>query len=291
MRTLTSGSIVLGFVVVLLSWDVSKRFIHVSPLQLAASIEVGDRKALSFAPQSQAPSAPADVGTKSSVGTSASASGEAPKSVAGLIAGAQRATPETSRRFGDAPALPVRQFTPGSKAHAEAIVTAIDSEESRNTVAPLARLYFAFFDRAADYEGLNYYIDERHFGSSLEAIADEFAGSDEFRIRYGSLDNAAYFDRVYRNIFDAVPDSAQRASWIAQLDAGMSRGQLMVAFSESGAFQAATSNEVFVTMAYAEALRREPDPAGFARWVRFLDAGNPREAVIAGLLGGTRTKR
>jgi hypothetical protein len=190
----------------------------------------------------------------------------------------------TAKRSADGLALPVRQFPPGSKAHVEAIVTAIDSEESRSMVAPLARLYFAFFDRVADYEGLNYYVGERDAGMSLESIAAEFAGSEEFRIRYGALDNAAFIDRVYRNVFDAPPDAAQRAQWIAQLDAGVTRGQVMLAFSESPAFRMASGNEVFVTMAYAEALRREPDPADFARWVRFLDAGNPREAVVAGLL-------
>ncbi|MEO7810818.1 MAG: DUF4214 domain-containing protein [Usitatibacter sp.] len=167
-------------------------------------------------------------------------------------------------------------------------MTAIDSEESSNAVAPLARLYFAFMDRAADYEGLNYYIGERDGGMSLESIAEEFAGSTEFGLRYGELDHAAFVDRVFRNVFDASPDAAQRAYWIARLESGMTRGQVMLAFSESAAFRTASSNEVFVTMAYAEALRREPDPAGFARWVRFLDAGNPREAVIAGLLGGGR---
>lgn len=201
---------------------------------------------------------------------------------------AARQVPPTARRLAEVNGPPVREFTPGSKAHIEALATAIDSEESRNTVAPLARLYFAFFDRFSDYEGLNYYIDERNGGVSLEAIADEFAGSTEFNLRYGALDNAAFIDRMFRNVFDMPPDPAQRAFWIAQLESGTTRGQVMISFSESGAFRAATSNEIFVTMAYAEALRREPDPAGFARWVRFLDAGNPREAVIAGLLGGGR---
>jgi hypothetical protein len=200
--------------------------------------------------------------------------------------GAQPAT--TGKRLVEDPALPVRQFPRGSKAHVQAIAEAVDSEESRKTVAPLARLYFAFFDRAADYEGLNYYIEERDAGSSLESIAAEFAGSEEFRLRYGALDNAAFIDRVYRNVFDALPDAAHRAYWIGQLDSGMSRGQVMVAFSESEAFRVASGNEVFVTMAFAEALRRAPEPDEFSRWVRFLDAGKPREALIAGLLAPRR---
>ena len=284
MRALAGGSVVLGLVVVLVSWDVSKRFIAVSPLPRIASFEVADRSPPASAAQD--PSPPAGRGIESPD----SASRALEPAPAEPVQSIARTSPElrqpisTPKLSAESPDLPVRQFPPGSKAHVAAIATAIDSEESRNMVAPLARLYFAYFDRYSDYEGLNYYIGERDAGMSLQAIADEFAGSLEFRLRYGTLDNAAFVDRIYRNVFDAPPDSANRAYWIAQLDSGVSRGQVMLAFSESSAFRTASSNEVFVTMAYAEALRREPDPAGFARWVRFLDAGNAREAVIAGLL-------
>ena len=291
MRTLGLGSVVLGFVLVLMSWDATRRFAHVRLHSPAPSIEIGDLRAeVSVTP------APAHAGREATSAKPAAPSPqpeaiEAIRSAARPGTEARRSMAEMARRSRDAPPLSVREFTPGSKAHAEAIASTIASNEHRNTVEPLARLYFAFFDRVADFEGLSYYIDERDGDVSLASIAEEFAGSTEFRLRYGTLDNAAFIDRIYRNIFDAVPDSAQRAYWIGQLDAGMSRGNVMLAFSESGAFRTATSNEVFVTMAYAETLRQAPDAAGLARWVRVLEAGNPREAVIAGLLGGTRKTR
>lgn len=286
MRALAFGSVVLGFAAVLLSWDASKRFTHVQVGPLVPSFEIG--RAEAYPPAQQAPAiGTRDFGVpKSGVDASDGAPLEATKPVSRLSFGSQPPLPNTAKQVLDPPTLGIRQVTPGSKAHAEAIASTIASNEYRNTVEPLARLYFAFFDRTADYEGLNYYIDERDGGVSLDSIADEFAGSPEFRLRYSSLDNAAFIDRMYRNVFDTPPDSAQRAHWIAQLEAGMSRGEMMVAFSESPSFRAATGNEVFVTLAYAETLGRHPDPAGFTRWVRFLDAGNPREAVIAGLLGG-----
>lgn len=291
MRTLGLGSVVLGFALVLLSWDASRRFMSARLHSEAPTVEIGHTRAgVSVAP------APANAGReadlpKPGAGGPEPAPVEATRSAVRLNADARRSVPETARGSRDLPALPVRQFTPGSKAHAEAIASTIASNEYRDTVEPLARLYFAFFDRVADYEGLNYYIDERDGAVSLASIADEFAGSTEFRLRYGTLDNAAFIERLYRNVFDAVPDSAQRAYWIGQLDAGMSRGSVMLAFSESGAFRTLTANEVFVTLAYAETLRRAPDAAGFAHWVRFLEAGNSCEAVIAGLLGGPRKTR
>lgn len=294
MRALTGGSVVLAFAVVLLSWDASRRLAHVSSQQRAPSFEISEGRQVALARETVTLAAD-EPGTRDAPGPIGAGT---PDPAMPWQAGSTARQPprarepmSATRRPLDAPRLAVRQFTPGSKEHAEAIQSRIESDDYRGTVAPLARLYFAFFDRGADVEGLNYYTDERDAGVSLEAIADEFAGSEEFGIRYGALDNAAFFDRMFRNVFDVPPDNAQRAYWIAQLDTGMSRGRLMVAFSESGAFQVATANEVFVTMAYAEALGREPDAASFARWVRFLDAGNPRTAVIAGLIGSGRAPR
>lgn len=177
----------------------------------------------------------------------------------------------------------IRTFTPGSDAHARAIASNLGSAEFRETVSPLARLYFGFFGRFPDQEGLDHYAARRNEGTSLEAIADEFAGSAEFEMRYGRLDNAAFVDRVLRNVGGG--DAAQRAAWIAALDAGeMTRGQVMLAFSEGPMFQRRVTNEVFVALAYAETLGRTPDPDGFAHWLAHLRSGGSREAVISGLL-------
>jgi hypothetical protein len=180
----------------------------------------------------------------------------------------------------------VHRFAPGSKGHAEAIASTLASGGVQALAAPVARLYFASFNRAPDYEGLNYYIDERNGGEPLAAIADEFAGSVEFDGRYGELDNAAFVDRIHLNIAGSAADAALRAQWIAQLDSGaMTRGELMVALSESTQFRSLTANPVFVTLAYAETLGRAPSPAELERWVAYLDRGHPRDEVIQELLG------
>lgn len=183
------------------------------------------------------------------------------------------------------PAFAVREFAPGSRAHSEAIAGNIASEEFQDVVTPLARLYLAYFGRVPDHEGLDYYIGERDRGEPLEAIADEFAGSAEFNARYGALDHAAFVDRVHRNIFGIPPSAEQRAYWVDELASGrLTRGQVMLINSESPGYVAMTANEVFVAIAYAETLGRAPDPTDLSRWLRFLDAGNPRRAVIDGLL-------
>ena len=179
----------------------------------------------------------------------------------------------------------VRELAPGSPAHSEVIAANIAAQEFQEVASPVARLYLAFFARTPDHEGFDYYIGERERGESLEVIADEFAGSEEFNLRYGSLDNAAFVERVLQNIFAFPGDAAQVAYWVGEIESGrMTRGQVMLVFSESPGYRAMTANEVFVAMAYAETLGRAPDAADLSRWVRFLDAGNPRRAMIDVLL-------
>ena len=152
-------------------------------------------------------------------------------------------------------------------------------------MGPVARLYLAYFQRLPDFEGFQYYIGERDGGRPLAAIADEFAGSREFADRYGAVDNAGFLDRIAQNVLEGGIDPAQRAYWLAQLDSGATtRGQAMLAISETSGFRAATDNEVFVAIAYAETLQRAPEVADWVRWVTFLDAGNPRGALIEELL-------
>lgn len=185
----------------------------------------------------------------------------------------------------------VREFTPGSKAHADAIASVVGSAEAQQAVAPVARLYFAYFGRVPDYEGLSHYVEERDAGTPLGDIAEEFAGSDEFDLRYGALDHAGFVDLVFRNVAGGAADAAQRAHWIAQLESGaMTRGEVMLAFSEGAGFQVRVGDEVFVTMAYAETLRRTPHPAELARWVGLLEAGHPRRAVIDSLVAASRRR-
>ena len=168
----------------------------------------------------------------------------------------------------------------------QAIDAAMQSPDFQETVNPLARLYFATFGRYPDYEGLNYYTGQREGGSGLAEIADEFARGREFDMRYGDLSNAEFVARILSNVLGNESQADVRAHWTAELDAGrMTRGQVIVDLAESGMFRERTANQVFVSAAYAEVLRTAPQPAEFSRWVAFLNAGNPQDALINGLLG------
>lgn len=160
----------------------------------------------------------------------------------------------------------------------------LESPEFRGRVAPVARLYFAYFLRVPDYGGLLHWVTFAD-ANSLSAVSDAFAASPEFANRYGSTDNGGFVQLVYQNVLGRAPDPAGQAHWTSQLEDGaMSRGDVMLAFSEGGEFRASTGNETLVAITYAGMLRREADAGGFGFWVDYLDDGNSPRALIAGFL-------
>jgi ELWxxDGT repeat protein len=168
----------------------------------------------------------------------------------------------------------------GAQTRAQMVESFFSSAEFQAYGAPVVRLYYAYLLRIPDYDGLNFWIGRFRGGESLERISNAFAASPEFAARYGALDNAGFVDRVYRNVLGRAPDSGGMAYWQGRLDAGMTRGQMMIAFSESPEYRGLIAHEVYVTMLYTGMLRRAPDDSGFAYWVGYLDAGNPGLAII-----------
>jgi hypothetical protein len=163
-----------------------------------------------------------------------------------------------------------------------------NSGEFQGKVAPVARLYFAFFDRIPDTAGLLYWSEQLGSGASIDVVADAFANSNEFRSTYGTLSDAAFVDRVYQNVLGRAGDAAGRSYWIGQLTGKqVTRGQLMALFSESAEYRTRKASSVYVVSIYVGMLRRSPEQAGFNFWVGEVDAGRGDLALINGFLGSS----
>ena len=161
----------------------------------------------------------------------------------------------------------------------------LNSAEFGQTVSPVTRLYFAYFNRIPDYSGLMYWIDNYAQETPLATISDAFAGSAEFIATYGSLDNSAFVTLVYQNVLGRDPDASGLSYWIGQLDtSAVTRGELMIGFSESTEYIALMENQIYVTMTYIGLLRRSPDQGGFDYWVGVMDGGGSSLALIEGFL-------
>jgi hypothetical protein len=101
---------------------------------------------------------------------------------------------------------------------------------------------------------------------------------------YGSLDNGQFVSLLYQNVLGRTADAGGLAFWTGQLNnAAMTRGQVMLSFSESAEFVSGSRNSVYVTMMYVGMLRRSPDQGGFDFWVGYM-AGNSGLALINGFL-------
>ncbi len=180
-------------------------------------------------------------------------------------------------------------ITAGTYSRLQVIDAFLQSQEFAGFVSPVVRLYFATYLRVPDYDGLVFNAGLVRAGTvTLTQLADFFTASPEFVALYGSLDNAAFVTLLYSNVLGRAPDQAGLDGWVALLNGGLTRGQVLLGFSDSVEYQAAMANEVFVTMMYAGMLRRTPEPSGFSGWVGFLDAGTfTREQVINGFFLST----
>jgi hypothetical protein len=175
-------------------------------------------------------------------------------------------------------------LTTGPAVRANVIESFFNSPEFSGTVSPVVRLYFATFLRIPDYGGLQFQVDAYRTGTPLTVVANNFSASPEFQSRYGALTNAQYVTLLYQNVLARTPVQAEVDYHVARLVSGVTRGEVMVGFSESPEFQAGTFNEVYVTMMYVGMLGRAPEQAGFDFWVTYMDSGNPGINLILGFL-------
>lgn len=157
----------------------------------------------------------------------------------------------------------------------------VRSAEFRESLAPISRLYLAYFDRAPDYAGLTYWMYQYRAGMKLEDISEAFAQSAEFAQVYGAKTHAEFVQLVYRNVLGRQPDSAGYAYWLGELNAGRAtRGAVMTGFSQSAEYGVSSAPAVVVSMLYTAMLQRTPDTAGFSYWVNRIASGAADERAL-----------
>ena len=111
--------------------------------------------------------------------------------------------------------------------------------------AEVARLYDTVFGRLPDAPGLVAWKDAIEGGrATLVQVADSFTASAEFRAKYGALDNRGFADALYVNTLDRAADQAGLDHWTRVLDSGVSRAEVVLAFSESREHVALTAANI-----------------------------------------------
>ncbi|WCO68713.1 CotH kinase family protein [Iamia majanohamensis] len=146
--------------------------------------------------------------------------------------------------------------------------------------ARAARLYAAFFDRPADAAGHAYWTGRLDGGLPVTRVAELFAASAEFRVRFGAGDDVAFVTLVYRNVLGRDPDAAGLAYWVDRLGAGRSRGWLMAAFSESSEGRLKLAPAVDPVLAHLALLDAAPTPEWTDEAEAWVRAGGSPLTVI-----------
>ena len=149
---------------------------------------------------------------------------------------------------------------------AEVVEAFIDSGEVGGAYEPTIRLYRSAFLRPPDPKGLAYWVRTVRSGSGVDAVAAVFATSTEFRNRYGSLTNAEFVNRIYRNVLGRRADEAGAAYWTARLNGGMKRGEMLIAFAQSTENIRRTSVSTRLSLLWVTLLQTIPSDDVTAAW-------------------------
>ncbi|MCL2021558.1 MAG: DUF4214 domain-containing protein [Betaproteobacteria bacterium] len=81
----------------------------------------------------------------------------------------------------------------------------------------IQQAYIAFFNRPADADGFNFWLN--HTGSDQDLL-DLFAQSEEYQRDYGGLTNRQIISKVYHNLFGRPPETEGWDYWETQMNAG-----------------------------------------------------------------------
>ncbi|WP_426574637.1 DUF4214 domain-containing protein [Aquihabitans sp. McL0605] len=140
---------------------------------------------------------------------------------------------------------------------------------------PVARLYQAFFHREPDLNGLEYWVDKKAHGSGLSVIASSFAKSSEFKTHYGDVSDADFVKLVYQNVLDRPADKPGLAHWTAKMGEGLSRGGVMIQFSESSEGRRHLAPQVDAVLIGLGMLQKMPAKADYDKAVAAAAKGGP----------------
>jgi alpha-tubulin suppressor-like RCC1 family protein len=176
------------------------------------------------------------------------------------------------------------EIAAGRQSRVSMAETFFNSAEFQGRLAPIARLYFATYLRVPDYGGLQFWAGQFASGQSLTAIGNVFVTAPEFTARYGALNNRDFVDRLYQNVLGRPADEGGITFWTGQLNSGVTRGGVLVSFSESPEYVNRINNSVYVNAMYVAFLRRAADAGGFEFWRVELDRGRSGRELIGSFI-------
>lgn len=88
-------------------------------------------------------------------------------------------------------------------------------------ITKIMELYTAYFNRAADKEGVDYWANEMNINAwTLDDVANSFAQQTEYAALYAGKTNSEIVELVYTNVLNREADADGAAYWKDELDSG-----------------------------------------------------------------------
>lgn len=254
-----------------------------------------DAAAPTSAPSTSAPTSTPDASQVSSLTTPETNSTTSSVTASGLTSASNEAFVmqqylDFLGRDGDASGIAYwkGELDNGTQTRADCVNNFVFSAEFQDQVAPVSRLYQAYFLRIPDTAGLTYWINQKLAGVTLAEISNTFSTVTEFTTMYNINTDTEFVKLVYQNVLGRQPDDSGLSYWVNdRMGQGESRGTVMIGFSESDEYKATTLNNIRVIAFYYGMLRRAPDNDGFAYWVGKLNAGETALELINGFIGSS----
>jgi hypothetical protein len=185
------------------------------------------------------------------------------------VAGVLGRKPTTAGRARLRAGLPNRSIT-----GVEALVEAAASSRLDADVGEVVRLYRAYLGRPVETAGLTYWVGRLRAGMTPLQLGRTFAGTPEFKTRYGSLSPAAAVSLTYTTVLGREPSPSELDYWSGRLGAGLTRGDMVYSFARSPENRSRTNRAVWSTIVMWRL-------TGFAPTAEQLAGGPSRAAADA----------
>jgi hypothetical protein len=177
-------------------------------------------------------------------------------------------TPAPAEVYSWASAIDGGALTPA--AAAMAIEKSLEGDTYQGT-----QLWQRYLHRSPDLAGLQGLVNYMQAGASINDVAMQLLGSDEYFARVGGSD-FAFVSSLYQNVLNRNASPAEIAGWLNGIAQDQSRAQMAADFLSSAEH---VQDEVFLL--YSQFLDRGPDPSDAAGWELAMANGLSYEQAAA----------
>eukprot|EP01114_Cavostelium_apophysatum_P010786 TRINITY_DN24901_c0_g1_i1.p2 TRINITY_DN24901_c0_g1~~TRINITY_DN24901_c0_g1_i1.p2 ORF type:complete len:1271 (+),score=366.02 TRINITY_DN24901_c0_g1_i1:174-3986(+) len=132
----------------------------------------------------------------------------------------------------------------------------------------IQKLYVAFFNRPADYYGLQYWDQVvTAANGNTAAVAAEFSKSKEYTDTFAGMNTRNVINTVYKNLFGRSADEAGLEYWFGEVNAGrvtIANAVTSIAAGAQNADKIAYASKVTAATAFTNALDTTDERLGYA---------------------------